>query len=132
MTLKKDVGHTGKELELMLAGKKPFAAFGKFAGETFDATGGQPFEEHVLSGRLEKHRFYRKIPVADDLKTYVTTVYCLHGESWRVPIYKATMLNLASRWNNELEIIEGILLGYNLDEMVTHFAGLRPAGNNDD
>ncbi len=133
MTPKKDFGHTGRELELMLAGTKPFAEFSKFAGETFDATGGQPFDHHVREGRLEKHRFFRKVPGADGKpRNYITTAYCLPGESWRVTLYKATMSNLIHRWNDELETIQGTLLGYSLEEMATHFAKLRPNGTNND
>jgi len=102
----------------MLAGKKPMAVFNRYTFETFDETSAQPFSEYVARGTIEKCRFYLRDEQRNMKQIY--TIFTTPGEKWRVPIYRNIMKSLQTRWNRDLEIIQGILLGYKLEEMAEH------------
>ena len=53
-----DASHNGRELELMLRGKKPLAIFSKLSGDKFDVFDGQDFDFFVNSGKIKIGRFY--------------------------------------------------------------------------
>jgi hypothetical protein len=109
--------HTGRELLLMLEGKKPFAAFvdvepsvndDDIIPEVF-------FAKHVASKRLEKRVHIQKsiIEGRPDLK-YV--MFSIPEETWRFKSYIA-LKDLGQRygWNAGFEKIEGYLLGYEIE-----------------
>jgi hypothetical protein len=100
----------GKELELMLSGKKPMAAFYKVVGERFDETGGQSFWEHVETGEIEKSRFF--IRNEGQPFTMMYTVYVLPRERWRVSMYKALKKSGQTVWCKTMGDLEYRLLNY--------------------
>ncbi len=110
----------------MLAGKKPLAVFNRLVGEDFDPKDGQPFEDHVAAGRLSRHRFYARITIAGKDRKQFSVAYCLPGEEWRVPVYRQLMRSLhsdtGSPWSEDMETIQGTLLGYTISEMTEHLA----------
>lgn len=102
--------HTGRELELMLDGKKPMAAFYRATHETFDETGGQPFAKYVASGHLRRSHFFISNEGQDYRLVYI--IYTLPGEEWRADLYKVLKKVGQDFWNDELEALQGSLLGY--------------------
>ena len=99
------------------------AAFSRYAHDTFDETDGQRFEDYVKLGTIEKSRFFRRD--SQNGLNVITTVFTLKEEGWRVPLYRLTMKNLENHWNEDLEILEGTLLGYSLPEMAEHMGDFR-------
>lgn len=113
MARKKYVGcEPGSELELMLLGKKPMAVFYRALHEKFDETGGQPFEEYVSAGKICKARFFVRDKIGDRPFRVRFTLYTVPGEEWRAHVYKSIVEVCQTTWNEELESIEGALLGY--------------------
>ncbi|MBN8805625.1 MAG: hypothetical protein J0H81_11140 [Sphingopyxis terrae] len=110
--------HTGIELELMICGKKPMSAFCRYIDDSFDVTGGQPFEHYVNTGFLRKKIFYIKNINLN--KKMVYTAFSLINEEWRIGIYRSIKIIGQSFWSKDLEIIEGILLGYSMEENQEH------------
>ena len=106
--------HTGRELLLMLAGTKPFAAFvDDYPSVSEDEIIPEPyFEQYVKSGKILKfeHIEIQNEKIAHSLR-YV--MYALPGEEWRANAY-LMIWKLAHKygWNEGFERIEGYLLGY--------------------
>jgi hypothetical protein len=74
--------HEGKELELMLAGKKPVAMFSDVIPASFDLPE-EDFAPHVESGRLVK----REVVITaskSGLYDMRYLFYVLPGEEWRI------------------------------------------------
>jgi hypothetical protein len=112
--------HTHHELQLMLSGKKPLAAFcdDESAESGDEVIPEEEFEPHVASGRLIKREHMAspadKAPVGDVLPTEVRWVfYALPGQEWRI---EALILLLKTAevtgWNEGFERMERSLLGY--------------------
>jgi hypothetical protein len=103
--------HTGRELLLMLAGKKPLAAFATIdRPENEGIIPEDLFEPHIAGGRLLKHsEIVRMMPEGPVRRV----LYSLPGEEWRIEAYSA-LWRLADRhgWNDGFERMEGYLLGY--------------------
>ncbi|MEJ6785039.1 hypothetical protein [Aminobacter sp. Piv2-1] len=124
--------HTNRELDMMLAGTKPFAAFSHQRVEGFekpDALAGQDFEPHVKSGVLSEHvRTFRGTSegVPLDVDYYF---YAVPGEEWRVEAY-SLLLELLHRgaWCSQLEWLQGRLLGYTDEQNEYHLARAYPDG----
>lgn len=115
--------HTGRELELMLSGRKPFAVMSDLILEGCENTEiAEPFEPYVRSGQLIKHEDIERWddhPKSDRQKILgrVTRLYAVPGEEWRIPAY--LLLRRVSdkgRWNDALERQLGSLLGYTDDQ----------------
>ena len=98
----------GEELDSMLRGQKPMAAFYKVTGEQFDETDGQPFAEHVATGTLARARFFIKNEGQDF--TIMYTVFALPGEEWRMGLYKALKKEGQTHWSKAMGAIEEFLL----------------------
>ena len=100
----------GTELQLMLAGKKPMAIFYRAVQDRFDETEGQPFQKYVSSGKLSRSHFF----VSNEGQSFRTIylVYTVPGEEWRAVLYKTLKKTGQMVWNDELEALEGWLLGY--------------------
>jgi hypothetical protein len=94
----------------MLEGRKPMAIFYRGVGEEYDETDGQPFGEYVASGKMQMTTFFIANEVQDFRMRYTT--YALPGEEWRAGLYRQLKKIGQSRWNEDLETIERILLGY--------------------
>jgi hypothetical protein len=112
--------HTNHELELMLAGKKPLAAFcDEEAGlHAYEGIPEAEFEPYVASGRFIKREFVMPTPAGSPGVEAKTTgvrrvFYALPGHEWRI---EALMLLLKTAevtgWNDGFERMEGSLLGY--------------------
>ena len=106
--------HTGKELQLMLEGTKPFAAFvDVYPSESEDEVIPEShFEPYVKSGKILK---FEDIEELDEkiAHTLRRVMYVLPGEEWRAHAY-VMIWTLARKhgWNEGFERIEGYLLGY--------------------
>ena len=115
-------GHTGPELELMLAGVKPMAMFYAAADEL-------PHEEFVpeeafapyVSAKLMSRRATQVSTVtpggAPTILSYV--FFALVGEEWRMPAMELLVraLHTGGGWNETCQRVEGALLGYTQEEI---------------
>jgi hypothetical protein len=95
--------HTNRELQLMLERRKPFAAFPLEPNWDGDE---EYFAPHVVAGR-----FVRREHAHSDGRRHA--FYALPGEEWRFDAY-IEMWKQADKsgWSEELERLEGHLLGY--------------------
>ena len=109
--------HTGRELLLMLQGKKPLSVFTtdwpRDDIETFVPN--SFFSPHVESGRFQRYeRVFRNWGgLGHDV---LQVAFVVPGESWRVQAYFCLWeLALKYGWNEGFERLEGYLLGYETD-----------------
>jgi hypothetical protein len=107
--------HTGRELLLMLEGKKPFAVFSDETSSRDRAIIPEDlFEPYVFAGHFSKRvvfevlEFPHKPPV-----TMRRVMYTVAGEEWRFDAFIA-LWALAKKygWNDGFEKMEGFLYGY--------------------
>jgi hypothetical protein len=111
--------HEGRELELMLAGKKPLAMF--YEGLTLPISDFYPeedFLQHVKSGALIRREEIYKSPRHEIPCLYV--YYALPGEEWRIEeIHRLNYDGLVGGrpWTEEHEQKIGYLLGYSESEI---------------
>lgn len=118
----KAANHAGRELDLMLAGRKPLAMFYAFTDEL-------PHEELIpedsFAPYVESGNFVRSEAVFEDV--HPTTGHPLQlkyvfftskGEEWRIPAMKLVVATFRriSRADEGLERMECTLLGYTEDE----------------
>jgi hypothetical protein len=108
--------HTNFELPLMLDGRKPLAIFGDgYPSEWFDDYLA-PFEPFVQSGTIIRRVIDTPTPELKarrpDLEGIRRVYFALPGEEWRIDEYIASIENRACDWNDELERLQGSLLGY--------------------
>ncbi len=109
--------HEGKELELMLSGKKPMAAFGDVIPENGvipeEIIPEKAFAPYVQNGDF----YYLKSEVTDtdnDIIRYVC--FTLPGEEWRAKAYIWLRTSIHHRvipCDRACDIMIGRLLGYN-------------------
>ncbi len=128
------VNHTGRELELMLAQKKPLAWF--TFSEDFDAglieEHRLAFEPHVKAGDIveccfgEEVAFDPRIGRRLKMRTYL---YALPGEEWRIPAMRLVLSANASLGrsgeagpNQAIDRIMGALLGYSEAEIEAYIS----------
>jgi hypothetical protein len=107
--------HTGRELALMLSGRKPLAYFSYFDGEPLSIAIDQPFDEHVTKGELEYRHYRLRLSEKAEIVNYA--IYTLPSEAWRADAL--TMLLEAgqrSGWCPGMERLLGSLLGYTDEE----------------
>ena len=121
----KAANHTNRELELMLAGKKPLAMF-------YDEVSVLPHEEIIPEGRFSPYVSsglfvrgeetyigeYRSSLARKEQIKYV--FFALAGEAWRISAL-SLLLRVCYRMNSwqseEMERMESFLLGYTDDEV---------------
>jgi hypothetical protein len=113
--------HTARELALMLAGKKPLAAFSE-TYPSLDAERGlipeKAFQSHVESGRIVKREHIsppnENSPKLKGQKLGTRRVlYALPGEQWRIDAYLLLWKTAEKTgWGEGFERFEGSLLGY--------------------
>ena len=127
--------HTGRELELMLAGKKPLAMFYAEIGELPDdeLIPEERFATYVVSGQFVRGETMVEAAYHPALKRNVKVkyvFYALRSEAWRIP---AMILAMdvhkkvpGPRPNEALDRITGALLGYTEAEMDAYCASYRP------
>lgn len=112
--------HTGHELRLMLEGRKPLACFGhEYPSVPLEEIIPEAaFQAHVETGRFLK-RDYVELSVGaipssrSNIKGVRHVFYSLPSESWRIDAYIAMKAQAAvSGWSEEMERLQGRLLGY--------------------
>ena len=115
--MEKPENHTNQELSLMLSGKKPMAVFYRATHEFIDEKGGQDFDRFVREGIFDRTIFYIK----DEDHKIIYYIYTLKSQKWRAKVYKLLKKeNSFSGWQDEMEYIEGFLLGYSHEENISH------------
>lgn len=118
--------HTGRELSLMLAGRKPLAMFfveiSELPNEVLVPE--RAFAEHIESGRFVRGEITLESGYSITLgrNAHIRYVfYALSSEAWRIAAMSLLRESFAKSkcpWNESLERIEGTLLGYS-DEEIT-------------
>jgi len=115
--------HTGRELELMLAAKKPLACFSEAERclPNEDIIPEVSFSPYVQEGILERLEFDLDslVPDREGIRNKIKYVlFALPGETWRAVAMRLllTQYSLSGQWNETCERIEGKLLGYTDDE----------------
>lgn len=114
-------GHVGRELELMLAGRKPLALF---YDDADDPAGGIPedrFAPHVAGGTLVRGEVVLELadPQLGSRSRVRYVLYAVAAEQWRIP---AALLALRTRLQVNALADEGLerllcaLLGYSDEE----------------
>jgi len=98
------------EFERVCADKKPMASYYKVAGEDFYYDNWEKYAELCKMHILKKERFYIK----NNSQSFKIIYECFSKpeNAWRVELYKSIKKIGQSIWNDDLEKIEGILLGY--------------------
>src|SRR4051812_18258425 len=83
--------HTNRELELMLAGKKPFAVFARQHVDGFeksDALSDQDFDRYVANNTISEQTRTFDMQAQDGSPVKVDYYfYAMKGEEWRVEAY---------------------------------------------
>jgi hypothetical protein len=119
--------HTGRELVLMLAGKKPLAVFCAEAGALpwEELIPEEAFAPYVQSGFLLR----RDLDISSTTSAGTSValryvLYALPGEEARLQVMLTLKRALHSGcgWNESCERVEGTLLGYSDDENDAHCA----------
>ena len=102
--------HGGRELELLLNGTKPLAAFSYYIGANeVDCFSGQDFAGAVEDGQLLR---YEKSMQLDE-KPVLFVAFTTPSESWRAHAYFHLIEFMYTQsWCAHLEWIEGSLLGH--------------------
>jgi hypothetical protein len=107
--------HTGRELLLMLAGKKPLAVFSKIDGPEEDGIVPEElFDPYVQSGRFTKLDEVVEMTRFGPMRRIY---YAAAGEEWRIEAFR-TLWRLGEKhksWSDGFEKMEGYLLGYEAD-----------------
>ena len=105
--------HEGRELALMLAGKKPLARFTREHGAKTYADVEAAFKPYVERGTLQRF-FFRS---EETERIY----YCLPTEEWRVKLLelidKALEAGVHDFTIYDLHRIDGAMLGYTKDDV---------------
>ena len=108
--------HTNFELPLMLEGRKPLAVFQDgYPSEWFDEFLA-PFAPFVASGQIICRTVDTPVPDLKqrrpDLEGLRDVYFSLPGEEWRIDAYIDEITNGTGDWNDDLERLQGSLLGY--------------------
>lgn len=108
--------HTNFELPLMLDGRKPLAAFADvYPSDWFDQLL-EPFESFVTSGQILRRIIDRPVPALKqqhpELDGVRDVLFALPGHAWRIDAYVEDILNRTRDWDDDLERLQGFLLGY--------------------
>jgi len=107
--------HTGRELALMLAGKKPLAVFVDEHPSSADerVIPERAFEPHVASGRLVKRENLTTQLVRGQAVGVRRVLYAVSQEAWRIEAYLLLWATAEKAgWNAGFERLQGSLLGY--------------------
>jgi hypothetical protein len=116
--------HTGRELELMLAGKKPLAMFYAEVSELpwEELIPEEAFSPYVQAGRFVRVETYYPGGYMDALGREARFKYVFFApleEAWRIRaimLLKQSFQESNCTWNEALERIECSLLGYSKEE----------------
>lgn len=100
--------YVGNELNMMVDGGKPMAAFCRATNENIDEFSGQDFGSLVKSGFVKKNIFY----VKHNSYKLIYTVFTRPSEIWRFYVFKELKKNKSGIWSEDQELLESLLLGY--------------------
>lgn len=104
--------HTNRELALMLAGEKPFAAFSEYLPSDLDdeCIPESRFAPYVQDGLFLKREY---VSAAKQNRKTRVVLYARSGEEWRIEAY-ILLKRTAEKagWSEGFERLEGALLGY--------------------
>lgn len=108
--------HTNFELPLMLDGRKSLAVFGDaYPSDWFDEFL-EPFEPFVASGQILRRIIDTPVPALKqqhpDLDGMRDVLFALPDQAWRIDAYVKDILNRTRDWDDDLERLQGSLLGY--------------------
>jgi hypothetical protein len=109
--------HEDRELELMLAGKKPLAMFTELSPIETGLIPEAEFAPYVSSGRVVMREALEPANGAQESLQGVSirrVLYALPGEVWRIEamLLVCQVANRLARWDEGLERVIGKLLGY--------------------
>lgn len=119
--------HTGRELQLMLEGRKPLAMFYAFNDELpwEELVPDEAFAPHVDAGRMSREEIDIETTTPAGAPTLLKYVfYALRGQEWRIQLMGVMVRALRSGggWNETCERVQGTLLGYTPEENDAHCA----------
>jgi len=121
--------HTGKELRLMLANKKPLSMFYNDAdvGHTEAIIPENEFDKHVKVGTLIKAEKIFDLAYDPRLgrnRRMRYVLYCLKGQEWRLEAMLLTLkaMLIVGKYDEGIERIRGSLLGYTDEEIDKHIS----------
>ena len=124
--------HTGRELALMLTGKKPLAMFYAEIDELPNEVliPEQAFAPYVISGQIVRAEItlesgYSALLGRNAHIRYV--FFALAQQAWRISamsLLRGSFAKSRCPWNEALERIEGTLLGYTDEEITTRCVAL--------
>jgi hypothetical protein len=121
--------HTGRELEMMLAGTKPLAMFYDYAEAepNEEIIPEQTFDRYVREGKFVKKTFVEELAMDPRTGRPVRVRYVLYAlakEAWRLEamqLLQETMTRMGST-NEVLDRMTGSLLGYSHEENDAYIA----------
>ena len=114
--------HEGRELELMLEGKKHLSFFFLETGIERSVFPEDEFDQHVANGFLVKDECIEEFISRETGKmtSARNILYATTREAWRIPAMRMIQdiyHSLGPGWRPDLERVKGSLLGYDRNEV---------------
>jgi hypothetical protein len=113
--------HEGRELELMLAGRKHLCAFYEEIGIERETFPERQFDLHVAEGLFVKDiRIENGISRDGEEFSARSVLYATADEAWRVPAMRMIediYYSMGPGWRPDLERAKGSLLGYDRNDV---------------
>jgi hypothetical protein len=113
--------HEGRELELMLAGKKPLSMFVHAVGIEREFFPERQFDLHVAEGLFVKDvHIENDVAIEDESCNLRTVLYATASEAWRIPamlMIRDIYYSMGAGWRPDLERVTGSLLGYDRNDV---------------
>lgn len=111
--------HEGRELELLLNGKKPLAMFVEPIQPDFECFPEAEFDKFAAHAKLKKHVALEEQSSPFGEMQIRRVLYAVPGEEWRIPamLLVQSIYRSLSGWRPDLERIIGGLLGYEHDDI---------------
>jgi hypothetical protein len=112
--------HEGRELELMLAGKKHLSMFSFEVGIEREIFPERQFDLHVAEGRFVKDVRIENFILEGIENSMQSILYATAREAWRVPAMRMIQdiyYSMGPGWRPDLERVIGSLLGYDRNDV---------------
>ena len=113
--------HEGRELELMLAGKKHLSVFFLEEGIEREIFPERQFDLHVAQGIFLKDvRVVNYVSADGEEMSARSVLYATAGEAWRIPAMRMiedVYYSMGRGWRPDLERVIGSLLGYDRNDV---------------
>jgi hypothetical protein len=113
--------HEGRELELMLAGKKFLCVFEEEVGIERETFPERQFDLHFAEGLFVKDiRVETWISRDEEEITSRSVLYATASEAWRIPAMRMIediYHSMGPGWRPDLERVKGSLLGYDRNDV---------------